>query len=301
MRLRFPVNRAAAAALICLSAGAVHAQGLPSIRIGQTVQSTLGERDPSFVEHGRFKAYRFDAAAGETYLITLRSRSFNPYLSVAWLVGGLSEVLIANDDGVAGTDSRIRWRAPADGSYVVVAQSFTREGAGAFTLNLDRAPQPTTAAPRQIQPGDTISGELAETDAVEEDDSFFDTYLLQATRGQRLRMEMRSDAFDTFLAFGRDGSGGWQVLDTDDDGLGEGTDSRLLVTIPEDGVYAIRANSVGQAAVGPYQLRVVERAAPASPNSLTMLSTMTRFAALWATSCTKLRSTLISLSGKLSR
>jgi len=249
-------------------------QGFPPLRPGQPVNATLTASDPSFVERGRFKAYRFEATAGETYVLTLRSDAFDTYLSIAWIVGGLTETLASNDDAGGGTDSRLRWRAPATGSYVVVAQSLAAEGVGAFTLAAERAPRPTTATPVPIRPGETVQGRLAETDAVdEEDDSFYDSYTLQARRGQRLRVEMRSDDFDTFLALGPAGAS-WEAIETDDDGLGEGTNSRLVLTIQEDGEYVIRANSVGQAAVGAYTLTVAERrpagepvARPAAPRT----------------------------------
>jgi hypothetical protein len=247
--------------LPCIAA----AQNIPLVRAGQTVQGTLGAEDPSFVEHGRFRVYRFEATAGETYTLALRSTAFDPYLFIAWSVGGLTEVLASNDDAGEGTDARLRWRAPASGVYLVVAQSLVSDGMGAYALSVERAPQPTTAAVQPIQAGQTASGTLAETDAVDESDgSFYDSYLLRGRRGQRLRVEMRSGAFDAFLAFGR-AEGAWEASATDDDGLGEGTDSRLLLTLPEDGDYLIRANSVSQGAVGPYTLRVTERAAAGEP------------------------------------
>jgi hypothetical protein len=236
------------------------AQSFPIVRVGQTVQGTLGADDPSFVEHGRFKVYRFEATAGETYLLSLRSSAFDSYLSIAWSVGGLTEVLASNDDAGSGTDARLRWRAPATGAYLVVAQSLVSDGMGPYSLTIERAPQPTTAAVRPIRIGETAAGELAQTDAVDDsDNSFYDTYLVHGSRGQRLRVEMRSGVFDTFLAIGR-AEGAWEAIATDDDGLGEGTNSRLLVTLPEDGDYLIRANSVAQGAVGAYTLALTERA-----------------------------------------
>lgn len=259
--------RSAAGALLALLATLpASAQTFPGLRVGQSVQSALGDDDPSFVARGRFKAYRFDATAGQTYVLRLRSAEFATHLSIAWSVGGLTEELAASDDGGDPHDSRLRWRAPAAGSYIVVAQALSAEGRGGFTLSAERAPQATTAAPVPIRPGETARGALAETDAVDEaDDTFFDSFTLQGTRGQRLRIEMRSDSFDTFLAFGRGSQSSWVVSDTDDDGLGEGTHSRLLVTLPEDGEFVIRANSVGSGATGPYTLSVTERAQPAPP------------------------------------
>jgi hypothetical protein len=263
--MKISIRSALIATLPLIAAGPLAAQTFPPIRVGQSLQGALAEDDPSFVERGRFRAYRFDATAGATYLLSLRSSAFDAYLFIARTVGGLTEVLAANDDIGEGTDSRLRWRAPATGSYLVVAQSLVAEGTGPFTLAVERAPEATTGAPRPLRPGESVSGALAATDAVDETDgSFYDSYLLRLRRGQRLRFEMRSDAFDTFLAFGPADST-WEATATDDDGLGEGTNSRLLVTVPEDGDYVLRANSVGQAATGAYTLSASERAAAAVP------------------------------------
>lgn len=258
-------QRAVPVLVALLAAVPARGQNFPALRPGQPVQGTLTQDDPSFVARGRFKAYRFEAVAGQTYILTLRAPAFDTHLAVAWSVGGLTEVLAASEGGEP-SESRLRWRAPASGSYIVVAQAASAEGTGAFTLTAERAPQPTTAAPVPIRVGETVRGALADTDAVDEDDdTFFDSYVVQGTRGQRLRVEMRSDSFDTFLAFGRGGPSSWEVSETDDDGLGEGTNSRLLVTLPEDGEYVIRANSVGAGATGPYTLAVAERAQPGQP------------------------------------
>lgn len=255
-----PLRAAALAAALVWTVPAA-AQTPPALRAGQAVQGMLAEDDPSFVEFGRFRVYRFDAAEGQTYILTLRSTAFDALLSVARPVGGLTEIVARSDDSGEGTDSRLRWRAPATGTYLVVAQSLTGDGVGAYTLAAERAPEPTTAAPRPIRPGESVSGALAETDAVQEaDGSFYDTYTLQGRRGQRLRIVMRSGDFDTYLAFAPAASGDWSTAATDDDGLGEGTDSQLRVTLPADGTYHIRANSVGAAATGAYTLTVAERA-----------------------------------------
>jgi hypothetical protein len=64
---------------------------------------------------------------------------------------------------------------------------------------------------------------------------------------------MASEDFDTFLALGRMVGGEWQDVDTNDDGE-EGTDSVLTVTLPADGTYLVRANSLAGDATGRYTL-----------------------------------------------
>ncbi|HEX8831336.1 MAG TPA: PPC domain-containing protein [Longimicrobium sp.] len=266
-------RRGAAAALL-MAGAAVPALGqaaIPVIRVGQTVNGTLAESDPTPRERGRFKAYRFEAAAGRPYLITLRSGDFDAYLRVARNMGGITDVLKEDDDRGGNTDARIRFQAPAAGTYLIVAQALDAEGKGAFTLQLADAPAPVNTAPRPVQLGLAVQGTLADTDAVEEeDDTYYDSYVFRGRAGQRLQVEMSSDSFDTFLKLGRMENGQFVSKSTDDDGAGEGTNSRMRVTLEENGEYIIRANSLGTA-TGPYTLRVTERAAvrPPTPQALT--------------------------------
>ncbi len=255
-----------------LAGAAAPAAAQDAIRVGQTVNGSLAESDPALTERGRFKVYRFDARKGQRLVATLRSGAFDAYLTVARSVGGLTDALKSDDDRGGGTDARVRFTAPADGQYLLVAQSLAEDGTGGFTLELQNAPAATTAQTRAIRVGQTLSGSLAESDAVlDDDDSYYDTYTLTAAQGQRLLIDMTSDSFDTFLAFGRMENGEFNAAQTDDDG-GDGTNARLRVTVDGPGEYVIRANSLGAGLTGPYTLAVSERPAPpavATPRPIT--------------------------------
>jgi hypothetical protein len=115
--------------------------------------------------------------------------------------------------------------------------------------------------------GQTVAEALTETDAVQEDDdTYYDTWTVDARAGQRLVVVMESAAFDAFLTLGRTEPGGeFESLASNDDGDqdGDSTNARMRVRIPEDGSYEIRANSVG-ASTGAYRLTVFEGPAPAA-------------------------------------
>jgi hypothetical protein len=67
---------------------------------------------------------------------------------------------------------------------------------------------------------------------------------------------MDSDEFDTYVAIGRmEDCGDFEEIATMDDG-GEGTNTLLEVTLPEDGEYVIRANSYSADETGSYTLVV---------------------------------------------
>ncbi|HEX8690820.1 MAG TPA: PPC domain-containing protein [Longimicrobium sp.] len=258
---RILCGAALAATLAPLLASPARAQTPQPIRVGQTVSGSLAESDPALSERGRFKVYRFDARKGQRLVATMRSEAFDAFLTVARSVGGITDAFKTDDDRGGGTDARVRFVVPEDGQYLLVAQSLAEEGVGAYTLALETAPEPTTAQAREVRLGQTVTGALAETDAIlEDDDTFYDTWVISARAGQRLLIEMKSDSFDTFLSFGRMEGDEFNATGTDDDG-GDDTNSRLRVTVPENGEFQIRANSMGTA-TGPYTLTVTERPPP---------------------------------------
>ena len=78
---------------------------------------------------------------------------------------------------------------------------------------------------------------------------------------------MRSGDFDTVLRIGR-AEGEFSALASDDDGLGEGTDSRLNYTLPEDGDYVLRASAYGPEGKGLYSLELIDRGPQPQPGSI---------------------------------
>lgn len=80
--------------------------------------------------------------------------------------------------------------------------------------------------------------------------SFFDVYLFAGLAGHQVTIDMGSNDFDTFLGLFDDVG---NLLDDDDDD-GPGTNSRIQLTLPADGVYQIVANSLFADQKGPYEL-----------------------------------------------
>ena len=62
--------------------------------------------------------------------------------------------------------------------------------------------------------------------------------------------------FDTFVGIGRLERGEFEELDSNDDGPDGTTDSELVVTLPADGPYAIRATTIDPGDIGDYTLGV---------------------------------------------
>jgi hypothetical protein len=266
------LHRAALAACL-LSVFPVEASAQPGtepIRVGQSVSGSLAEGDPSVFGRGRFRVYRFQGAQGQRVLATMQSGDFDTFLIVGRVVGPLMDELRSNDDAGGGTDSRLRVTLPEDGTYYVVAQSYSEDGTGSFTVELQTAPEPTTGQPRRVTFGQAATGELTETDLVEEEqERIYDAYTFTGRAGQRIVARMESDDFDTYLNLGRMEDGEFQSVATDDDSGEEGTNSRLAHRLEADGEYVIRASSYG-AEGGAYTLTVEELVAraPAPPRPL---------------------------------
>lgn len=110
----------------------------------------------------------------------------------------------------------------------------------------------SAAAQRPLVPGEITRGSLSSADPRSERGSYYDEYTFSGRRGETVVVQMESDAFDSYLHLGSARRGGWRELSYDDDG-GDGRDSRIQYTLPEDGTYLVRASSLSRS-TGPYTL-----------------------------------------------
>jgi hypothetical protein len=91
----------------------------------------------------------------------------------------------------------------------------------------------TASAQRPLVPGEITRGSLASSDLRSERGSYYDAYTFQGRRGETVIVQMESRAFD-------------------DDG-GDGRNSRIQLTLPDDGTYVVRASSLSRS-TGQYTL-----------------------------------------------
>lgn len=134
------------------------------------------------------------------------------------------------------------------------------------------AGQPETDAvwidPGYVQLGETLTGTLAEGDSHTVEDGLMDRFVMDLTAGTRVEVVMRSSDFDTYLIAGFLGAEGYEQIALDDDGLGEGLNSRMVFTAAETGRYEIRARSFAGAGEGAYTLAVSEAPGQPAPAAL---------------------------------
>ena len=232
-----------------------------SIRLGQTIEGELGDRDPEQEEGGRYDAYVFRAAAGDRLVVTLDSEAFDSLVRVGRMNGPDFEELAQNDDASGGgLNSRLVFVAPSAGEYIIRATALS-EGEGDYVMGLEQAPPPPPSKPIAI--GDEVEGALGEESGQNDDGQRADLYRFTGTAGQRVAVEMASDDFDTYLTLRRlsDNS----ILAEDDDGLGQGTDSRLAHTLDADGEYLIEARAFSEDGEGDYSLSLADIPPPPAP------------------------------------
>lgn len=233
-----------------------------SIAIGATVEGELTEADGKSESGSPADAWRFEGREGQRVRIDMTSSDFDTYLELF----DENRVSLEQDDdgGAEGTDSRLTFTLPATGSYVIEARAFA-EATGAYSLSI--AEVEPDRLPEGIAFGATLQGEIGEGDPRDGEDRGYDAFTFSGVEGQRIQAIMRSGDFDSLLQIGRAG-GEFTHLAEDDDGLMEGTDSRLRFTLPEDGDYILRALPYGSDGEGLYALELTDRGPQPRPGSI---------------------------------
>lgn len=239
------------------------------ITVGETVEGSLDDGDGGNQFGTRADAYSFTGTAGQRIVATMSSDAFDTYLELfsenSDEAGG-RYALDSDDDGAGeGTNSRLTYTIPSDGQYTIEARAFTGEGEGAYTLTFEEAaPLP---APVALTFGATVQGEIVEADPRDDENRGFDAYTFTGTAGNRIQLVMRSGDFDTYLQVGSP-EGDFYAMASDDDGLGEGTDSRLNYILPNDGAFIVRASPLYADADGLYSLELLDRGPQPLPGSI---------------------------------
>ncbi len=247
---------------------ALRAQAM--LRPGSEARGELKSGDLRLDDNTYADLWRFSGTSGQRVRITMRSDAFDAYLSVGWIDdSGEFHLVESDDDGAGGTNAQVTAALPRSGEFVARANTLSEGETGAYTLLLEPdvsgdAPVATAGGgagadrPRvvgAITAGTPVSGELKQGDEVLDDDSFADSYSFRGKGGQALSITLTSADFDAYLAFGRLVDGAYASLESDDDGAG-GTNSRVDVTLPADGDYIVRANTLFKNKTGRYTLLV---------------------------------------------
>jgi len=122
--------------------------GPTSLVVGTPVSGSLDASDPTLPDSSHYDQWTYDGRAGEKIRITLESSEFDAFLLLAREAGGRIEMLGQDDDGAGGTNAQISAELPADGTYLVLANSYGADGAGSYSLRVERDAGTGTATQR---------------------------------------------------------------------------------------------------------------------------------------------------------
>ncbi|NBB65677.1 peptidase [Pseudomonas sp. ODNR1LW] len=235
------------------------------IAIGDSLDGALNDQAGTNDEGQRAEFYQFTATAGQRVAIEMSSNDFDTYLTLRRVSD--NSVVAEDDDGAgSGTDSRIAQTLEAAGDYIIEARAFSGDGEGRFDLTLEEVAPPP--APSALGFAQTVQGEITPEDPQDDDGKHYDAFVFSGTEGERVQAVLRSGDFDAVLAIGSAEEGAFTALGTDDDGLGEGTDSRLNLTLPSTGDYVIRASPLSGEEKGLYSLELIARGPEPKPGSV---------------------------------
>lgn len=244
-------------------------RGGGTLTSNQTATGSLGQGSRRLTAGEYADDWQLQVRRGQTYTVTLQSADFDAYLMVRG-PGGLSE---DNDDDPSrrgGRDSRVVFTAAADGVVTIAATSFGANETGRYQILASEGgrvagtggrrpppaavlnnPSPARQSDGTVQLGQTLNGNLGQGARQLSSGEYVNTYTLRGRRGQQLDVRLNSSAFDPYLMI--EGPGLSEANDDDPDG---GRDSRLLVTLPQDGDYRISATSYAAGEAGAYRLVV---------------------------------------------
>ncbi|MES2699868.1 MAG: pre-peptidase C-terminal domain-containing protein [Pseudomonadota bacterium] len=236
---------------------------------GSAQQGTLAAGDEQLNSGEYVDTYQIDGRAGQRLQVTLSSTAFDTYVMLRGPDGSTFDNDDSEGEDTDGTNSALDVTLPANGTYRLMVTSYRSGETGGYSLSTNgptilaaggnraggRASGSAIGAATAsdaLVPGGSVSGQLASGDATLDSGEFFDTYTLNADPGTRLVLEMTSSAVDTYLA--AFGAGDYQVSNDDDASGGNGTNSRLEVTVPETGTLTVAATSYAGGETGAYRL-----------------------------------------------
>ena len=102
----------------------------------ETVRDLTGPgQHTKFLTHNQMDRWLFDGAQGETVIVQVSSREFDPILRLATGEKGAKPLVEIDDDG---NQSALAMRLPADGKYEIQIHAFKFQGGGNYALQVQR-------------------------------------------------------------------------------------------------------------------------------------------------------------------
>lgn len=227
------------------------------ITIGRTVTGTLTTSSAKLDDGTFYDVFTFLGEPNTTVDILLTSEDFDAFLLLGTFVDSEFTQLESDDDSGGGTDSKITYRIPDSGIYVIRVNTLGEGETGSYRLSLTSSESAPVSTPTigRISIGQTVSGSLNTFSPKMDDGSHFHSFLIAGVPNTTVTITLRSTDFDAFLLFGTFDDNTFTMIESNDDG-GGGTDSQIKYTFTDSGTYMIRANTLTTGSTGDYTLSV---------------------------------------------
>ncbi len=228
-----------------------------NLQVGGQVSQQLGDNSPLDEEMRPYHWWRVQGSPGQRVVVRMQSEDFDALLQVGHMANGRFHLQNTNDDSGSSTDARLIVTLDGNGQASVRALSFDPGGTGRYTLMAMNSKGQLQTPPTRIDVGTTVRGRLEKSDLLnekDEEDGYFDVYAINGSPGQRITVQLESSDFDALLRWGIFTQNGFILENEDDDG-GDGTNSRMTITLDNQGEGRLLVTSIGYAEGG-YTLRV---------------------------------------------
>jgi len=251
-----------------------------TIGLDELQEGVLTDRDPRHPVAGqRIQPWRLRGPAEASVVVDVVSDAFDAVL-YAW-GEGLDEALYV-DDYVSGEvcNSRLELVLPPSGEIMLFPGAYSEAGEGPYLLRVSIDPPPlevggcmgtspqssgSAADPQDLSGltrsvgdlprGAEVEGALGPGDDVLGTGAFGQGWSYEGRAGDELAFELLSDAFDAVLYLLGPGLSSPLV---DDDGAGN-LNSRIEITLPEDGLYTLVVSALEAGSEGAFRLRAFRR------------------------------------------
>jgi hypothetical protein len=229
--------------------------------MGDTCAGELGPDESRDERGGDVDEWAFWGRQDQVVTVTVRSTDFDARLDAGILFPTGWQSAGTDDDGGGGTDSRLTFRISSEGLMMIRVSAADPGATGAYRVSVQLAP-PGTDVPAAEPPNPAsglrllvasrrADGFLEVGDRQGPGGEYHDDWAYRGTAGEVLTAQVGSQAFDTRLVVGRWVGTRWEELARDDDG-GEGTDSRVRLTLPDEGLYVLRVSGSRPGETGQY-------------------------------------------------
>ncbi len=220
------------------------------IALNNTITGELSANSDILDDGSYFNSYTFSGRRGQRIEIEMRSQELDSYLI---LLSEENAVLHLEDDDSAGAgNARLVTTLPADGTYLILANSFAQGERGRYNLTL----REVAASSGGMGASGLIlqeQGILAPGDNLAPDNTFYDTYTFLGQAGQSVTISLDSTDFDPYLAL-LDSSG--NLISENDDISFSNNNAEITLTLPLTDNYIVIVNGFEPQDQGRYTLTV---------------------------------------------